>query len=158
MTSPIRIFAWGNVGRRDDGAALVLLERLRRADLGPEVALHEYHQLGPEVVDLLADCRLALFIDAHVREDAGDVLCEPVQPTTTGAMDTHHCTPDQLLALAAALGYSTPPSRLIGIRAHDLAFGHQLSPATEAAVAQAERLVRRHISTGPDAEQAAPAD
>lgn len=139
---PVRIFAWGNVGRGDDGVALVLLARLRQryADR-VEIACHDFHQLGPEVVETFADCRLAIFVDAHVLPDEDDVFCHPVEPATQSTLDSHHCTPAELSALGAALGLTLPPAYLVGIRGREFDYADTLSAAACAALRRAETLV-----------------
>lgn len=145
MNDPIRIIAWGNRGRRDDGVGLVLAERLAECYAGDdEVVIQEYHQLGPELVEDLGRCRLAIFVDACV--DAGvdeKVRVEPVLPVSVGGIDTHHCPPGVLLGLGEALQLSLPKAILVKIRAHDLGFGDGLSrPATDAlAIAESEIAV-----------------
>ncbi len=151
--APIRIIAWGNVGRRDDGAALVLADRLQQhyahAD---DVVIQQYHQLGPELVEDLHRCRLAVFVDAHAHADGLAVTSQQVLPATAGGLDTHHCSPDALLGLVAALGLTVPPAWLIGIRGNDWEFGDTLSPPTQEAVLEAERLaislIAPHRQTG----------
>ncbi len=139
---PIRIIAWGNVGRRDDGSALLLAERLsaRYAD-APDVVVHEYHQLGPELVDDLDHCRLAVFVDAHAYQDGADVTVQRVVPAQTGGIDTHHCSPDVLLGLTAAMRLHVPKAWLVGIRGHEWDFGDTLSEATRRAMLEAEQRV-----------------
>lgn len=142
MSEPIRIIAWGNRGRRDDGVALVLADRLQTCFAGSErVVIHQYHQLGPEVACDLDRCRLAIFIDADVRPDRPAVSIEPVTSATTSGLNTHHCKPSELLALAASMGFRTPPALLVAIPASDLNFGDELSPSTLGAMLQAEQQI-----------------
>lgn len=146
MSDPIRIIAWGNIGRRDDGAALVLADRLAtRYDGVEDVLIQEYHQLGPELVDDLRHCRLAIFIDAHTKPDAGDVICERIAPARVGGMDTHHCPPEVLLGLTAAMNLRVPEAWLIGIRGHDWEFGDTLSEPARRAMLEAERQAIRLV-------------
>lgn len=145
---PVRIIAWGNLGRRDDGVALVLAERLDRTYAGrDDVVVQQYHQLGPEIVDDLDDCCLALFVDAHAHAEGEDVTVGRVEPATSGGLDTHHCSPQTLLGLAAAMGLDVPEARLVGIRGHDWAFGDQLSESTHAAMIEAEQRVRAMVDS-----------
>lgn len=143
MPDPIRIIAWGNRGRCDDGVALVLAERLQERYAGdPDVCVQQYHQLGPELAADLGECRLAVFIDAHVRGDRPDVCLEEVRPADEAALQTHHCPPPVLLALAQSMQFKLPPvSWLVTVRAYELGFGDALSEATAAGVAEAERRI-----------------
>lgn len=139
---PIRIIAWGNVGRCDDGSALVLAERLEARYAGKaDVIVQQYHQLGPELVDDLNHCRLAIFVDAHAHKDGADVTVEKMVPAQSGGLDTHHCPPDVLLGLTAALRFDIPEAWLVGIRGHVWDFGDTLSEPTRKAMLQAEQRI-----------------
>lgn len=142
MPEPIRIIAWGNRGRCDDGVALILAEKLeaRFAD-DPEVSVQQYHQLGPELADDLGRCRLAIFIDAHVKPEWEDVAVEPVQPCDQAAIYAHHFPPPLLLALTRSVGAPLPPAHLVSIRGRCFEFGDELSPAAQADVGRAEHII-----------------
>jgi hydrogenase maturation protease len=149
MQDPIRIIAWGNRGRCDDGVALVLAERLQeRFAEDPEVCIQQYHQLGPELVDDLAHCRLAIFLDAHVRSDSPDVCVERVEPVEPAALQTHHCPPPVLLALGRSMGLAVPDAYLATMRGYCFEFGDSLSERTAAAMHEAEKRVLDMIILG----------
>jgi hydrogenase maturation protease len=140
LSEPIRIIAWGNRGRRDDGVGLLLAERLEtRWANRQDISVQQYHQLGPELVADLEAARLVIFVDAHVRDESPEVFFEPVQAIAGAGLDTHHCRPGELLALAAAIGMSTPPCYQLGIHAHDMDFGDSLTEPTRAAMLDAEQ-------------------
>lgn len=143
---PIRLFAWGNRGRCDDGVALVIAERLevRFAD-EPGVIIHQYHQLAPEIVEELDDCRLAIFLDAHVPSERAPWLVSRIQASAGGGLDTHACTPADLLGLMASLGLSPPEALLVSVRGEDMSYGERLSPATAAAARGAESWIVREM-------------
>lgn len=150
MAGTIRIIAWGNVGRQDDGVALVLAERLERHYANdPRVIVQQYHQLGPELVEDLHRCEVAIFLDAHLQPGSRAVTAEPVVPATEGGLDTHHCSPQALLGLTAALGLRVPQAWFIGIGGHQWDFGDALSEATRQAMLDAERVVHDLVATVP---------
>lgn len=139
---PIRIIAWGNRGRRDDGVALVLAERLeRRFATDRQVIVEQFHQLGPEVAEDVHDSCGTIFLDAHVREACADVSTEQLVPSERALLDTHHCPPDVLLTLGRSLGWNMPPAWLVLIRAHDMDFGDELSDHSRSALDRAESAV-----------------
>jgi hydrogenase maturation protease len=143
-----RIIAWGNRGRSDDGVALVLAERLEVRFAGrADVCVQQFHQLAPELAADLDDCRLAVFVDAHVRDEVPEVCVERVTPVDAAAFNTHHCPPPVLLALARSMGYNVPAECwMVTIRAHCFDFGDTLSAATAAAMAEAEAVIVRLIT------------
>jgi hydrogenase maturation protease len=145
--APIRIIAWGNRGRRDDGVALALAERLEaRYASDPQVVVQQYHQLGPELADDLCHARRAIFIDADVREASPEVSIEPLAAASPEGLNTHHCPPDVLLGLGESLGWEMPPSFLVCVKAHDLGFGDDLTPQAQAAMDSAEQGIIRLVN------------
>jgi hydrogenase maturation protease len=143
MTRPIRVLAWGNDGRSDDGAALQVLDRLE-AELprfGSTLSLQGYHQLGPEVAVDLSDASLVIFVDAHVDDNRPPLAWEPVQPEPVSSLDSHHCTPAELLSLCNAMQWPVPPCYLLAIRAYNCDYGDELSASTRALVEQGLQLV-----------------
>jgi hydrogenase maturation protease len=154
MNQPVRIIAWGNDGRCDDGAGLALIDRLRgRVDrlgstghLDCAVRLDAHHQLGPEVAADVAESSLVFFVDAHVAADRPAVFCERVKPSAAGTLDSHHCSPATLVTLCESLGWPVPPCYLVGIRAHNCEYGDTLSARTRAYVDRAVRLIEQAIS------------
>lgn len=152
VRDPIRIIAWGNRGRCDDGVALALAERLEtRFANDPEVVVQQYHQLGPELADDLSRCRLVIFLDAHVHEDWPEVVVGRVEPADVAGLHTHHCPPPVLLALARSMGAVIPDAFQILIRGHCFEFGDELSPATALGMEHAEQRVLELVAarTGP---------
>jgi hydrogenase maturation protease len=148
MSAPIRIFAWGNRGRRDDGVALALAQQFEIIYAGnDEVVVHQYHQLGPELVDELSASRLAIFIDAHVGSLADDCAITRLAPADSADLSSHHCRPEVLLALCRALGRPVPAAYLVSIRAHDLAYGDQVSKLTGLAMGEAREAVVQLVNT-----------
>lgn len=144
MPAPaVRIVAWGNSGRRDDGVGLALATELALtyAD-DPQLAVSQHHQLGPELVEELQACRRAIFIDAHVGRGKA-VRIRRVEPGPLTLLSTHHCPPETLLSLGAALGMDMPESYVVSIRARELGLGDQLSePAARDMAAAGEQVVR----------------
>jgi len=138
MNKPIRIIAWGNDGRSDDGAALALLAQLNalKIHFGEDLLLEPYHQLGPEIALDIGNARLVIFVDAHVDGEREDFSWERVSPQPAASFDSHHCSPAELLSLCRALDLPTPPCYLLALRAFNCEFGDTLSPTTR-------RLVER---------------
>lgn len=148
VPAAVRIFAWGNRGRRDDGVGLALAEELQSLYApDPQVSVQQYHQLGPEVVDELRACRLAVFVDARVGSPAAAVAVTRVRPAESGELASHHCSPEALLALGQALGLVMPETYLVSIHAQDVGYGDQLSEDTARAMCQARHAVANLIAS-----------
>ena len=156
MTTPLPlllIIGYGNSLRRDDGAGLVLAQRLAeqwKKD-GHAVRLLLTHQLMPEMALDLAESDVGgvLFVDAGV-EPRSDVALLPVD-TEQSAFGSdqrtglnHHVDSAMLLAYADGLYGHRPAAWLLPVPAVDLAHGEGLSSTTAAFVnavlAQAEEI------------------
>ncbi len=164
------VIGWGNVGRRDDGAAVLLCEQLaERLNCGPgehddaacsprgadvecqqparpqrgrsRIEVHICHQLAPELVEVLEGCALAIFVDANAHAAAGAIEISPLQPACDAALDTHALSPAALLALGRALGRGMPAALQIGLKMHERGFGDELSPQMRRQIVQATAIV-----------------
>ncbi len=132
----ILIIGIGSPLRGDDGvgqaAALALAELLSHTD----VDVLTVHQLTPDLTEPISRARLVIFLDADIRQAAGEIVIHPLHPTDdrAGAF-THHISPAALLLGAHQLYGSAPPAYLISIGAQTFAFSEQLSPPVQAAFA-----------------------
>jgi hydrogenase maturation protease len=152
------IIGYGNPLRGDDRAGFSVADYLHHSgSLPPQVTAIAVHQLVPELAELLSQTDQVIFVDAELREPSepldqsgGAVHPEPTDPglsvrsltlrssTAPLSFDPHRSSPEGLLDLAVSL-YDRAPSVawLLGIPAVDFGFGDQLSPLTQAGIAQA---------------------
>jgi hydrogenase maturation protease len=133
---PAVVIGYGNELRGDDAAG----PRVARAvaALGwVGVRALDVHQLTPELAELLAGSRAAIFVDASVCLHGGDIAVERIEPSAQGRLSPHASEPRSLLALAQALYGRCPPAWLVTIPGCRFELGAPLSPLTERAVAEA---------------------
>lgn len=153
------VIGYGNRDRQDDGVAWEVIATLRRragqpALPGEETGLEQLGnrvdsifllQLAPDLLDVAARYDQLIFVDAHVRPDAADLYCMPVQPEYATATFTHHMTPAMFLALLQTLHRCQPAGFVVSIRGSRFDFERGLSAATQAlvepAVVQIEELL-----------------
>ncbi len=150
------MIGFGNVYRRDDGVAFIVLnalrERLGRSpleidddgfdDLGQRVDTVLLHQLVPELADVAAAYDQVLFVDAHMGAIEALVYEQELEVCFKSTTVSHQMHPCSLLALVAELHGRAPRGVLISIRGHDFEFGEGLSDETAALVPQAvERIL-----------------
>ena len=145
------IIGFGNVYRRDDGVAFVVLNALREHlgrppltidddgfdDVGHGIDTLLLHQLVPELVDIIAPYDLILFLDAHMASIAEPIRSEELVACYKNATVSHQLHPCTLLALAAELHDRHPRGVLVSILGHDFDFGEGLSEKTVALVPEA---------------------
>jgi hydrogenase maturation protease len=143
MPDDVLVIGYGNTLRGDDGIGPAVAEAV--AGLGlPGVRILVVHQLTPELAAVLADVRLAVFVDAGL---GGDPLtATPLTADAAGPVMTHAADPRGLLALARAVYGRAPEAWLVTATGTDFWFGDGLSVAgrehVRAACAWVERLLR----------------
>jgi hydrogenase maturation protease len=146
------VFGLGNEFRRDDGAGLAVVERLRARSL-PDVSLLAGQGEPGALLAGWAGAALAIVVDAVVasppvpgrlhRLVAGRDGTTPVSWPPSAS--SHGLGLAEAIGLGAVLGRL--PGRLIlhGVEAADLALGAGLSPAVAAALPALEQAVLRDI-------------
>jgi hydrogenase maturation protease len=142
VTEPTLVIGYGNELRRDDGAGPRVCRELEaRGTAGVQVRI--VHQLTPELAELLAGARMAVFVDAAAGK--GAVCSRPVTEPAGGSALGHTGNPAWLLGLAEAAFGRRPPAWLVTVPGEDFAFGSGLSAAAEsylpAALSAIERLL-----------------
>lgn len=128
------IIGYGNPLRRDDGAGLVLAEKLAAELSARGVVVHQLavQQLVPELALTIAnaDSDGVLFVDTIADHSESKIifysLVDAVPTVTMG----HHLTPQVLLLYAAHLYGHRPPAWLVTIPGTDFSHGEGFSAQT----------------------------
>jgi hydrogenase maturation protease len=136
------IMGYGNIDRSDDGVACEIINLVRQklgqiiledGDTGLEKLDGKIDsvflpQLVPEIMELLKNYDLIIFVDAHTGTDLDDLNCSRVTPQYISSTFTHHMTPDALLK---TLYQHEPESYIVSVRAHNFDFKRGFSPETQ---------------------------
>lgn len=146
----ILIIAYGNSLRRDDGAGLVLGEKLEGIlkERRLAVRLESVHQLTPELAELVADDRVSavVFVDTRVLEPGAESLSIQVRrlsaPADLSPSMGHHLDPTVVMAYAFYLYDRNPPAWLLTVPGVDFALGEGLSEVALNALADFPSLLR----------------
>ncbi len=141
----------GNVFRADDGFGVEVVGRLARSTLPSEVVVADFGTRGFDLaLALLEPLEAVVLVDAApIQESPGTVRLLSVEET--GAIEQeplspHGLSPWAVLQLVRQLGGTPPPLYLVACQPDDLDEGEArvgLSPACQAAVAEAQGLVLR---------------
>jgi hydrogenase maturation protease len=142
------VIGYGNPLRGDDAVGWHVASAVAAWRL-PRVQARAVLQLTPELAELLASVRRAIFVDA--RSDAGgDGCCVCALDSEYTAIPIgHHGDPRYLLELAQAAFGRKPPAWWITIPASSFAFGAGLSSPTARALTAALREITRLVIDGP---------
>jgi len=135
------LVAIGNTLRRDDGAAVRVLELLGAAE---GVSTVVCQQLAPELAEDVGRAGAVIFVDADV--EPGPARIERLESAPGGALPaTHHLSPGQLVALASLLYSFRGEAWLCRVPGENFTGGIGLSDCAEANAGAAARLVRERL-------------
>ncbi len=139
----------GNVFLGDDGFGVEVARRLLSEPLPPRVEVADFGIRGIHLAyRLLEPVSLLVVADAIRRGNAPGtlyVVAPEVDALEAGAADAHGFDLPAVLGAVRSLGGALPPVRIVGCEPADLGEGMGLSPAVEAAVGPAARLVREVV-------------
>ena len=156
------IIGYGNVYCHDDGVALYVINSLRKRlglrDLQPdEDGLDEsgqpidtvlLHQLVPEVIPIVTQYQIVIFVDAHQGTIPEDVRVVRVKEELGFHAVTHHMSPGMLLAMARQTHHFAPEAHLVSVKGEDFDFGLGLSePCRLRAATALQKILELLIGT-----------
>jgi hydrogenase maturation protease len=142
----------GNVFSRDDGFGCAVARRLAGSALRDGVRVVDYGIRGMHLAyDLLDPWDALVLVDAVPDRGApGAVELIEIGPESVGGgagVDAHGMDPATVLATLAALGGRLPArTLLVGCQVADIGEGMDLTPAVEAAVDEAVRVVQSVVT------------
>lgn len=148
----IVVIGVGNELRRDDGVGIAVVQRAR-VELPDEVETVEHDGEPTRMLDTWGGTELAVVVDA-VRSGSPpgtivrfDVTADATVPTRPTGGSSHSLGLGESVALGRALDQM--PARLVvlGIEGEEFGDGPGLTPAVEAAVADAARLVVAEVAS-----------
>jgi hydrogenase maturation protease len=132
------VIGYGNTLRGDDGVGPRVASLLGRRR--PDVRALAVHQLTPELAAVVAECEIAVFVDARVGGSRVEV--RPAEPVASVPPLGHVAAPEAVLALAAALYGRCPRAWTVGVPVERLGFGVRLSRGARSAATAALTAVR----------------
>ena len=134
----------GNILLRDEGVGVRVVEELQKRDLPPEVELFDGGTIGADLLDVIADRRKVIVIDAAMGDfEPGTVirltpedLATPEQPSAS----LHDLGVHETLMLARQMNAAPDEVTLIGVKPFRVEYGLDLTP-------EMQRLVPRIADT-----------
>ncbi len=156
MGNKTLVIGYGNTYCHDDGVALYIINQLRRDrgirelqpdedgldDLGYELDSIMLHQLVPEIVPLVRNYDIIVFVDAHLGTIPDDVRVIRIQEEHRFHAVSHHMSPGMILSMASKGNEGAAKGYLVSVRGQDFDFGLGLSdPCKLAAEAAVQRII-----------------
>lgn len=146
------MIGYGNSLRSDDGAGCRVAEIVASWQL-PYVRSLSVHQLVPELVELLSEADLAIFVDACANhsfrkpKSRATVRVQRILPAEclavgSGNGNAHHSDPRSLLLLAQQIYGRTPASYWLLLPGINWEFGEQLSAVAHKNIEQSVDLLK----------------
>ncbi len=116
----ILVYGYGNPGRQDDGAGVLLVEELSAwagSGARPWLTFDSNYQLNAEDALAAADHDIVIFADAS-REQREGFRLRALQPSAAVSFSTHAMSPESVLALSAELYGARPAAYLLSMRGY----------------------------------------
>ncbi|WP_016949994.1 hydrogenase maturation protease [Anabaena sp. PCC 7108] len=130
MCATVIVIGYGNELRGDDGIGQRIANSIESWHL-LTVKSFAVHQLTPELAVNLAKADLAIFVDACINSEAGEVQVKSLLINNSSVFSEHQSDPQSLLALTQSLyGYS-PPAWLVTVPGVNFELRDSLSPIAE---------------------------
>jgi hydrogenase maturation protease len=143
----ILLIGYGNDLRRDDGAGLILAERLEQIWQSDrlEVKRLSVHQLTPELALEIArpEVTAVVFADARAAiasETQPELQAALIHPESSSPSLGHHLDPAALITYARLLYGQQPPAWVVTVPGVDFGYGEGLSEITEKSIAKGNAL------------------
>ena len=142
---PTLVLGLGNVLLRDEGVGVRVVQALERVILPPDVEVFDGATAGVDLLDVLADRRKVVVIDAIAGDSPpGTVLRltpADLAPRHEPGVSLHDFGLLETLALAEQLNAAPKEVVIIGVKPHSVACGLELSPELARTVPQIVELV-----------------
>jgi hydrogenase maturation protease len=145
MTAPVLVLGVGNILLRDEGVGVHVVQAMQGIDCPDGVELCDGGTAGLDLLDVLADRRKVIIIDAMAGEhEPGMVLRltpgDLAPPSGPGA-SLHELGLLQTLAVAGQLGCAPQEVVIFGIAPQEISYGLELSPEIAALIPEVIELV-----------------
>lgn len=145
--SRILIIGYGNLLRGDDAAGVLAAQELERYfQHDDEVEVIAAPQLAPEMAEIISRSSFVLFLDASQEPEAGNIRCEPIEPTGLASRFTHHLTPASLLKTAQQIYRQAPPAISLTLAGCSFELCNELSPEARECLPEFIRQAKEKVA------------
>ena len=141
----------GNILLRDEGVGVRVVEAMQALELVPDVELFDGATAGLDLLDVLADRRKVIVIDAVQADGPPGMVFRftpaEIEPPQEVALSLHQVGFLEALRMTQLIG--CPPERVVifGVKPEDLGYGLGLSKEVSKAVPKVVELVLSELRT-----------
>jgi hydrogenase maturation protease len=141
----VLIIAIGNPLRSDDGLAWHAADQLKQTLNFPEIEITKTQQLLPELAESISQASFAIFLDASVQGEPGELQGQILEPEPPQAF-THELTPGGILSLSLALYGNRPQAFVLSLTGKSFEHGECLTPEVANGVPRVVDKVRELVA------------
>ena len=135
---PVLIMGIGNILLRDEGVGVRVVEAMQNLDLPDHVELVDAGTAGADLVDIMADRRKVIVVDAIESQAAPGTIFrlsgEELLPEPGASISLHQLGLVESLFMAEQLGCAPGEVVVFGIQPAEIRAGLELSPAVANAI------------------------
>jgi len=150
---PVLVLGIGNILLRDEGIGVRVVEALADQPLPPEVELLDGGTAGGNLVDVLADRRKAVIIDAIADDVAPGTVFrltpDDLIPAAGEMLSMHQVGLVESLHMARQLGCLPAEVVIFGVQPHSISPGLELSPELQRRVPAIVQVVLDELASSP---------
>jgi hydrogenase maturation protease len=140
------VIGYGNDLRGDDAIGQQVAKAIKDCCLSSVQSL-AVHQLTPELAAPLANVNLAIFVDACINSQSGQVQVQSLLPSELNTINTHISNPSSLLALSQILYGHCPSAWLVSVPGVNFELSDRISPTAETGIAIAIVTIMQILNT-----------
>jgi hydrogenase maturation protease len=146
---PILVLGIGNLLMQDEGVGVRVIEALGQLTLPSEVELYDGGTAGCDLIDILADRRKVIVVDALQNDDPpGTILRltpDDLLMAGNGALSLHELGLPETLAMTRRLGCAPREVVVLAVRPAVVDWGVELSPIIAALIPRLIELILREL-------------
>ncbi|TAE61920.1 MAG: hydrogenase maturation protease [Nostocales cyanobacterium] len=147
MCTTAIVIGYGNELRGDDAVGQRIARTIKSKGLSSVNSI-AVHQLTPELAELLATSKLAIFVDACVNFSSNQVQVKSLIPSDAKPVNGHIFNPELLLYLAEYLYGNSPEAWLITVPGVNFELSEHISPTAEKGIATALSKIMEILDQG----------
>ncbi len=143
--SEILIIGYGNPLRGDDGVGWHVIRELEAMPWNKRIHFLTFHQLTPELAELLSTPKYVIFVDCSIGDSPGKIKRTNLSPVESIQPFHHHITPETLLTISFSIYGQVASAVLYTVGGKSFEFSESLSPVLQNCFPEILRQITSYI-------------